>query len=56
MEDFEKKIEVHQITIFKERRITSYIYFRTILISMIKHFTKRNDLIGPAAIQFATAY
>jgi hypothetical protein len=23
---------------------------------MIKHFTKRNDLIGPAAIQFATAY
>ena len=30
LEDFEKKLEVHQVTIVKGRRITSYIYLRTI--------------------------
>jgi hypothetical protein len=40
LEDFEKKLEVHQVTISKGRRITSYIYSRTILISMLRHFTK----------------
>ena len=56
LEDFEKKLEVHQVTIAKGRRITSYIYSRTILISMLRHFTKGKDLIRPAATQFATAY
>ncbi|XP_052302022.1 uncharacterized protein LOC127904109 [Populus trichocarpa] len=36
LEDFEKKLEVHQVTIAKGRRITSYIYSRTILISMLR--------------------
>jgi hypothetical protein len=49
LEDFEKKLEVHQVTIAKGRRITSYIYSRTILISMLRHFTKRRDLIRHAA-------
>jgi len=56
LEDFEKKLEVHQVTISKGRRITSYIYSRTILISMLRHFTKGKDLIRPAATRFATAY
>jgi hypothetical protein len=56
LEDFEKKLEVHQVTIAKGRRITSYIYSRTILISMLRHFTKGRDLIRPAATRFATAY
>lgn len=56
LEDFEKKLEVHQVTIAKGRRITSYIYSITILISMLRHFTKGRDLIRPAAIRFATAY
>ena len=56
LEDFEKKLEVHQVTIAKGRRITSYIYSRIILISMLRHFTKGRDLIRPAATRFATAY
>ncbi|KAG6759688.1 hypothetical protein POTOM_036173 [Populus tomentosa] len=56
LEDFEKKLEVHQVTIANGRRITSYIYSRTILISMLRHFTKGKDLIRPAATRFATAY
>jgi len=31
LKDFEKKLEVHQVTIVKGKRITSYIYSRTIL-------------------------
>ena len=56
LEDFEKKLEVHQVTIANGRRITSYIYSRTILISMLRHFTKGKDLIRPTATRFATAY
>jgi len=56
LEDFEKKLEVHQVTIAKGRKITSYIYSRTILISMLRHFTNGRDLIRPAATRFATAY
>jgi hypothetical protein len=56
LEDFEKKLEVHQVTIVKGRKITSYIYSRTILISMLRHFTNGRDLIRPAATRFATAY
>ena len=40
LKDFEKKLEVHQVTIAKGRRVTSYIYSRTILISILRHFTK----------------
>jgi phosphoribosyl-ATP pyrophosphohydrolase len=56
LEDFEKKLEVHQVIIAKGRRITSYIYSRTILISMLRHFMKERDLIRHAATQFATVY
>jgi hypothetical protein len=56
LEDFKKKLEVHQVTIANGRRITSYIYSRTILISMLRHFTKEKDLIRPATTRFATAY
>jgi len=56
LEDFKKKLEVHQVTIAKGRRITLYIYSITILISMLRHFTKDRDLIRPTATRFATAY
>jgi len=56
LEDFEKKLEVHQVTISKGRRITSHIYSRTILISMLRYFTKGRDLIRLAATRFATTY
>jgi len=56
LEDFEKKLEIHQVTIAKGRRITSYIYSRTILIFMRRHFTKGKDLIRLVATWFTTAY
>jgi len=56
VEDFEKKLEIHQVTIAKGRIITSYIYSIIILISMLRHFTKGRDLIRIAATRFATAY
>ena len=42
LKDFKKKLEVHQVTIAKGKRITSYIYSKTILISMLRHFIKGN--------------
>jgi hypothetical protein len=56
LEDFENKLEVHQVTIAKGRRITSYIYSRIILISMLRHFMKKKDLIRSAATRFTIAY
>ncbi|XP_031372533.1 uncharacterized protein LOC116187749 [Punica granatum] len=40
----------------KGRKITTFIYSRTLLITMLKHFTKGKDLIRPAVTRFATAY
>ena len=40
LEDFEKKIKVHTTSIIKARRISTYIYSRTLLIFMLIHFTK----------------
>jgi hypothetical protein len=56
LKDFEKKLKVHQVTIARGRRITSYIYPRSIIISILRHFTKENDLIRPVATRFATVY
>uniref|UniRef100_A0A6N2MWB4 BED-type domain-containing protein n=1 Tax=Salix viminalis TaxID=40686 RepID=A0A6N2MWB4_SALVM len=56
LEDFEKKLELHALTIGKGRRITTYIYSRSLLISMLRKFTKGQDLIRPGATRFATAY
>ncbi|XP_031391589.1 uncharacterized protein LOC116203792 [Punica granatum] len=56
LEDLEKKIKVHELTIMKGRKITTFIYSRTLIITMLKHFTKGKDLIRPAVTRFATAY
>ncbi|KAH1086711.1 hypothetical protein GYH30_018283 [Glycine max] len=55
-EDFEKHFKVHQTTITKGRRITTYIYGRTMLISIMKKFTNGRYLIRPGMTRFATAY
>ena len=52
-EDFENNLKVHQITIKKGRKITPYIYGRTMLISMLKKFTKGKDLIRSSMTRFA---
>jgi len=56
IEDFEKQLKVHETTIKKERRITTYIYGRTMLISILKKFTKRKDLIRPVMTRFTATY
>jgi hypothetical protein len=50
------KLEVLQVTISKGRIITSYIYSRTILISILRHFTKEKDLIKLTTTRFVTTY
>ncbi|KAF7835811.1 hypothetical protein G2W53_010670 [Senna tora] len=56
LEDFEKHIPMHKDTISTGRRITTYIYGRTMLISMLKNFTKGRDFIRPVVTRFATSY
>ena len=56
LEDFEKKIPVHQETIPKGRKITSFIYSRTSLISLLQKETKGKELIRPGITRFATSY
>ncbi|CAN1121282.1 hypothetical protein LINPERHAP1_LOCUS5995 [Linum perenne] len=54
--DLEKKLPIHKTTIAKGRKITNYFYGRTLLISMLKDFTKGGELIRPALTRFAIAY
>nr|KAJ0190830.1 hypothetical protein LSAT_V11C800390750 [Lactuca sativa] len=56
LEDFEKKIEEHKVTITKGRKITSFIYNRSRLICLLKEFTKGKELLRPGATRFATSY
>ncbi|CAN0904254.1 hypothetical protein LINGRAHAP2_LOCUS22982 [Linum grandiflorum] len=56
LKDLEKQLPIHKITISKRRKITNFIYGRSMLISILKEFTKGQDLIRPAITQFATVY
>nr|KYP42310.1 hypothetical protein KK1_036302 [Cajanus cajan] len=56
LEDYEKKIPIHEETIPKGKRITTFIYSRTSLISLLQHFTKGRDLVRPGITRFATSY
>ncbi|XLT56257.1 hypothetical protein HN873_048861, partial [Arachis hypogaea] len=47
LEDFEKKLDLHKDTIAKGRRLTTYIYSRTSLISLLQQHTKGRDLVRP---------
>ncbi|KAL6507396.1 hypothetical protein OROGR_023591 [Orobanche gracilis] len=56
LEEFEKKIPVHAYTIYKGRRITTFIYGRPSLISLLQEFTEGRDLVRPDITRFATSY
>ncbi|VFQ89725.1 unnamed protein product, partial [Cuscuta campestris] len=56
LEDFEKKIPIHGVTIPNGRKITTYIYSRPSLIPLLHHFTDGKDLVRPGMTRFATAY
>ncbi|XP_015959426.3 uncharacterized protein LOC107483311 [Arachis duranensis] len=56
LENFKKKLKVHETTMKKGRKIITFIYSRSMLISMLRNFTKGKDLVRPGATRFATAY
>jgi len=56
LEDYEKKISIHEETIPKGKKITTFIYLRSSLISLLQHFTKGKDLVRPGITHFATSF
>ncbi|CAI8600370.1 unnamed protein product [Vicia faba] len=56
LEDFESKIPMHKDTIVASKKITTYIYARTGLITLLHHFNEGGELIRPRITQFATSY
>ncbi|XLR35127.1 hypothetical protein S83_063027, partial [Arachis hypogaea] len=56
LEDLEKKVTLHKDTIYKGRKITTYIYARTALIALLHIHTKGKDLVRPGMTRFATSY
>jgi len=56
LEDYEKKIPIHEETISKGKKITTFIYSRTSLICLLQHFTKGRDLVRSGITHFATSY
>ncbi|XP_042427540.1 uncharacterized protein LOC122015007 isoform X2 [Zingiber officinale] len=56
LEDFEKNLSHHGITIAKGKKITTFIYSRIEIISTLRNFTKGKDFIGPTTTPSATAY
>ena len=47
---------MHQTTITKGQKITTYIYSRTMVLSWLREFTRGKDLVRSAVTRFATAY
>ena len=56
LEYFEKEIKYHHETIANGRKITTYIYRRTLLLTWLKEFTKGRELVRLSITRFATAY
>ncbi|OIW17919.1 hypothetical protein TanjilG_00248 [Lupinus angustifolius] len=56
LEEFEKKILIPADTIYKGRKITTFIYGRTSLISFLQQHTEGRDLVRPSLTRFATSY
>ena len=56
LEDFEKKIKDYKYTIAKGKKITTYIYSRSMLLNWLRDFTKGRELIRLVATRFVTSY
>ena len=56
LEDFEKNLEEHKVTIAKGRKVVSFIYNRTRLICLLKEYTNGKELLRPGVTRFATSY
>lgn len=47
---------MHKETIPQGKRVTTYIYSRNSLVSLLRHFTKGRDLVRLGITHFATSY
>ncbi|KAG6483397.1 hypothetical protein ZIOFF_060042 [Zingiber officinale] len=56
LEDFENNLSHHHITIVKGKKISTFIYSRTIVVSMLRDFTKGKDWNVPTITPSATSY
>ncbi|KAI5411161.1 hypothetical protein KIW84_056341 [Lathyrus oleraceus] len=56
LEDFESKIPMHKEIIASGKKITTYIYAMTGLITLLHHYTEGSELIRPGITRFATSY
>ena len=56
LEYLDKKIKFHSLTIAKSRKITTYIYSRTLFLTWMKEFRKGKELIRPVVIRFTISY
>ncbi|KAI5419265.1 hypothetical protein KIW84_043438 [Lathyrus oleraceus] len=56
LEDFESKIPMHKEIIASSKKITTYIYAMTGLITLLHHYTEGGELIRPGITRFATSY
>ncbi|XP_074318448.1 uncharacterized protein LOC141655260 [Silene latifolia] len=56
LEDLDKKIKSHGVAITKARKVTTYVYSRTLVHTWMKEFTKGRELIRPVVTRFATSY
>ncbi|XP_058725529.1 uncharacterized protein LOC131596808 [Vicia villosa] len=56
LEDYEKKVPLYDETIRKGKRITTFIYSRASVVSLLHNFTKGVDLVKQAITRCATSY
>ncbi|XP_058727425.1 uncharacterized protein LOC131598872 [Vicia villosa] len=56
LEDYEKKVPVYDETIRKGKRITTFIYSRASVVSLLHNFTEGVDLVKQAITRCATSY
>lgn len=51
-----RRYPIHEETIPKCRKITTYIYLKISFISLLQHFKKGKDLVRPGITHFATSF
>lgn len=56
IDDFKNKVDIHETTIQRGRKIAAYIYQRTLPLTRLREFTGGKDLIRPAVTRLATTY
>ncbi|XP_074577611.1 uncharacterized protein LOC141834060 [Curcuma longa] len=50
------KLKVHETTLGKAKQVVKFIYGHTLILSLMRSFTKDHELLRPAVTRFATVY